>query len=105
MVFSIESIYTSILDCGVHQSLDIVIVYNLNVSQTDFANQRSFITNLTDLLYIHADHTNIAGVGLNDSAHYGWGLRDYFTLTNISSKMNNITTGVGEWDIGLGPCY
>ena len=80
-----------------------MFVYNLNVTQADFNYQISFITNLTDLLYIHADHTNIAGVGLNDSAHYGWGLRDYFTSTNISMKMNNITTGVGNGTSDLAP--
>ena len=93
----------SVLDCGVHQSLDIVFVYNLNVTPTDFYYQMSFITSLADLLYLHADHTNIAGIGLNDSAHYGWGLRDYFTSTNISTKMNNITTGVGNGTSDLSP--
>ena len=93
----------SVLDCGVHQSLDIVFVYNLNVTPTDFYYQMSFITSLADLLYLHADHTNIAGIGLNDSAHFGWGLRDYFTSTNISTKMNNITTGVGNGTSDLSP--
>ena len=104
MVYSIERYkLTSIVDCGVHQSLDIVIVYNLNVTKIEFANQRVFITSLADLLYLHADHTNIAGIGLNDSAHYGWGLRDCFTSTDISMKMNNITTGVGNWTSDLSP--
>ena len=78
-------------------------MYNLNVTKIEFANQIWFITSLADLLYLHADHTNIAGIGLNDSAHYGWGLRDYFTLTDIFTKMNNITTGVGNGTSDLSP--
>lgn len=71
--------------CGIHQMLDVVVLYDTSSSltTTDFGYQRDFIYYLGFDLYLHADHTNIAGIGVDDSAHFGWGLRDYFTTEDL----------------------
>lgn len=65
--------------------LDVVVLYDTSSSltSTDFGYQRDFIYYLGYDLYLHADHTNIAGIGVDNSSHFGWGLRDYFTTTDL----------------------
>ena len=89
------------LDCGVHQKLDIVILYDesSSVTYTGFDNEIAFIGMFADALYLHANHTNIAGIGADNAAHYGWGLRDYFTSFDITAKMYNITMSLGTSDL------
>ena len=91
----------NVSDCGVHQKLDIVILYDesASVPLTGFDNEIAFIGMLADALYLHANHTNIAGIGADNAAHYGWGLRDYFTSFNITAKMYNITMSLGNSDL------
>ena len=88
-------------DCGVHQKLDIVILYDesSSVGSYYFNDEIAFIGMLADALYLHANHTNIAGIGADDKAHYGWGLRDYFTSFDITAKMYNITMSDGLSDL------
>ncbi|XP_065927927.1 uncharacterized protein [Magallana gigas] len=78
-------IATSYGSCGIHQMLDVVVLYDTSSSltSTDFGYQRDFIYYLGYDLYLHADHTNIAGIGVDNSSHFGWGLRDYFTTTDL----------------------
>ncbi|XP_048756447.2 uncharacterized protein LOC125667124 [Ostrea edulis] len=90
--------------CGVHQTLDVVILYDesSSVSQSYFDEQIQFVVSLADALLLSSSHTNIAGVGVDVIGYYGWGLRDYFTSSAISSKMQNITRGNGNSDLSDG---
>ncbi|XP_065927929.1 uncharacterized protein [Magallana gigas] len=90
--------------CGVHQTLDVVILYDVSssMSSTDIADQVSFIHNLAGNIYLHSDHTNIAGIGVGNTAHYGWGLRDYLTTDDLMARMQNITVTSEASDISPG---
>lgn len=90
--------------CGVHQTLDVVILYDVSssMSSTDIADQVSFIHNLAGNIYLHPDHTNIAGIGVGNTAHYGWGLRDYLTTDDLMARMQNITVTSEASDISPG---
>jgi hypothetical protein len=58
---------------------------------------------LADALLISSTHTNIGGVGVDTVGYYGWGLRDYFTSSAISSKMQTLTIkGGGSSDMSDG---
>ena len=91
-------------DCGVHQKLDIVILYDesSSVGLSYFNNEIAFIGMLADALYIHANHTNIAGIGADHQAHYRWGLTDYFTSFDITANLYNITMAYGLSDLAPG---
>lgn len=72
------------------------------MTSTSIAYQVSFIHNLAGNIYLHSDHTNIAGIGVGDTARYGWGLRDYLTTDDLMARMQNISrTGEGS-DISPG---
>nr|XP_034331763.1 uncharacterized protein LOC109621096 [Crassostrea gigas] len=90
--------------CGVHQTLDVVILYDVSSSMksTSIAYQVSFIHNLAGNIYLHSDHTNIAGIGVGNTAHYGWGLRDYLTTDDLMARMQNITATSEGSDISPG---
>ncbi|XP_062566950.1 uncharacterized protein LOC134229254 [Saccostrea cucullata] len=96
-VFTLLMFHTAYGLCGVHQKLDIVILYDesSNAGYIGFDYQRQFIVALADALYITSSATNIAGVGVDDKAYYGWGLRDYFNSSQISLKMMNMTISNG----------
>nr|XP_022291881.1 uncharacterized protein LOC111103132 [Crassostrea virginica] len=87
--------------CGVHQKLDIVILYDesSSVGLSYFNDEIAFIGMLADALYIHANHTNIAGIGADHQAHYRWGLTDYFTSFDITANLYNITMAYGLSDL------
>lgn len=85
--------------------LDVVVLYDTSLSLTsaDFADQISFIYNLGFQLYLHPDHTNIAGIGVDNSSHFGWGLRDYMTTTDLWFFMqSNVTLTGGGSDLSPG---
>ncbi|XP_062566956.1 uncharacterized protein LOC134229260 [Saccostrea cucullata] len=94
-------------DCGVHQKLDVVILYDVSGSSgsSGFSYQRQFIVSLADALHLSSTDTNMAGLGVDDSAYYGWGLRDYFTSSAINSKLLNISLNLGnggsDWASGF----
>lgn len=85
--------------------LDVVVLYDVSSSLTtaDFEDQKSFIYNLVFQLYLHPDHTNIAGIGVDNSSHFGWGLRDYFTTDNLwNGKLGNANHTGGGSDLSPG---
>lgn len=92
-------IATAFGSCGIHQMLDVVVLYDLSstLTSTDVDDEKSFIYQLGFDLYLGADHTNIAGVGVDDSAHFGWGLREYFTTNDLwfgmIAKVNHTAGG------------
>nr|XP_034334271.1 uncharacterized protein LOC117691738 [Crassostrea gigas] len=84
--------------------LDVVVLYDISSSLTsnDFDDQKTFIYNLGFQLYLHPDHTNIAGIGVDDSAHFGWGLRDYMTTTDLWFGMQTVNQIGGGSDLSPG---
>lgn len=85
--------------------LDVVVLYDTSLSLTsaDLDDQISFIYNLGFRLYLHPDHTNIAGIGVDNSSHFGWGLRDYMTTTDLWYFMqSNVTLTGGGSDLSPG---
>lgn len=91
-------------DCGVHQKLDIVVVYDESSSSgsVGFNHQRRFIVSLANALHLSSSDTNLAGVGVDSKPQYGWGLRDYFTSSDISAKMQTIVPQGGGSDMAPG---
>ncbi|XP_062566951.1 uncharacterized protein LOC134229255 [Saccostrea cucullata] len=93
--------------CGVHQNLDVVIMYDESSSSgsTGFSYQRQFIVSLADALHLSSTDTNMAGLGVDTYAYYGWGLRDYFTSSAINSKLMNISMHLGDGGSNLAPGF
>eukprot|EP00105_Crassostrea_gigas_P046316 XP_019930464.1 PREDICTED: uncharacterized protein LOC105347825 [Crassostrea gigas] len=98
-------IATAYGSCGVHQMLDVVVLYDTSLSLTtaDLDDQISFIYYLGFQLFLHPDHTNIAGIGVDNSSHFGWGLRDYMTTTDLwFGIQSNVTLTGGGSDLSPG---
>lgn len=90
--------------CGIHQMLDVVVLYDVSsgLTTTDFDDQILFIYYLAMELYLHPDHTNIAGVGVDNSSHFGWGLRDYMNTNDLWFGMQNVNYTGGGSDLSPG---
>lgn len=85
--------------------LDVVVLYDTSLSLTsaDLDDQILFIYNLGFELFLHPDHTNIAGIGVDNSSHFGWGLRDYMNTNDLWFAMqSNVTLTGGGSDLSPG---